>query len=253
MTQLKDIVQFLDQTLDSTGFDDGSLNGLQVESGQNEISRVGYAVDAAQSVFDEAIAKGCQLLIVHHGLFWGYCERINGILGRKIRTLIEGGCSLYASHLPLDGHPELGNNAQLIKLLGAEKSQEFCHSGRRTIGWLGSYANPIDLNDFETKLQSITEKQRFLGLKFGPANVKNIAVVSGGAAFAIKEAKEKGADTFITGEPKQNVFHEAKELGMNAFFAGHYATETFGVAATARLLQETFGINIEFIDQPTLI
>ena len=253
MTQLKEIVQYLDQTIDSKGFDDNSLNGLQIESGQNEILRVAYAVDAGLSVLDEAISRKCQLLIVHHGIFWGSCQKIEGILGKKIRTLIEGGCSLYVSHLPLDWHPELGNNACIIKKLDAQIEKGFCYSGSKPIGYIANLKSALDIQEFELKLKAFTEKERFLSLKFGSNKVSKLAVISGGGSFAIEEAHALGADCFITGEPKHSNFHLVKELGINAFFAGHYATETFGVEAVANELKKKFGLEIEFIDQPSLI
>jgi dinuclear metal center YbgI/SA1388 family protein len=253
MTQLRDIVQFLDQTLDYTGFDDSSLNGLQVESSNNTILKVGYSVDAGLSVLKQAAHRKCQLLLTHHGLFWGQAERLNGLAGEKIRTLIESGCSLYTSHLPLDAHPSLGNNAQIVKLLGAELGQPFCKSGNKTIGYFGLYPHALKTDEFENRLIKLTGQHRFLGLKFGKSEIKDFAVVSGGGSFAISEASILGADAFITGEPKQSVFHIAKELSMNAFFAGHYATETFGVKAVAELLKDRFSIEVEFIDEPTSI
>lgn len=253
MTQLRDIVQFLDQTLDYTGFDDNSLNGLQVESGANIIKKVAFAVDAGLSVMKQAVDRQCQLLLVHHGIFWGQSERIEGNLALKIQCLVQGGCSLYTSHLPLDGHPSLGNNAQIVKHLGAELGQAFCKSGNKTIGYFGLYSEPLDVDEFEKRLESITDHSRFLGLKYGKKQIRDFAVVSGGGSFALSEASILGADAFITGEPKHSIFHQTKELKTNAFFAGHYATETFGVRAAAELLKDRFGVEIEFIDEPSLI
>lgn len=251
MTHLSNLVQFLDQTLGTEGFDDSCQNGLQVEASAQEVVKIGLAVDSGLSVFEQAVASKCQLLIVHHGLFWGSPTNISGLMGRKVRTLIEGGCSLYASHLPLDAHPEFGNNAEIIRLLGAKLGQSFFKSGQHGIGFIGVLPEAIKVEKFEHKVKELTNESRFLGLKFGTSEVKTVAVISGGAASAISEAKSLAVDAFITGEPKQNIFHEVKELQMNAFFAGHYQTEVFGVQAVGRLLQMKYGVETEFLDQPT--
>ncbi|MEI7441828.1 MAG: Nif3-like dinuclear metal center hexameric protein, partial [bacterium] len=144
MTYLSTLVQFLDQNLASSGYDDSSQNGLQVEASRQDIVKIGLAVDSGLSVLEKAVSAGCQMLIVHHGLFWKNSPNLSGVMGKKVRTLIEGNCSLYASHLPLDGHPELGNNAEIVRLLGAKLSTPFCYSGQKTIGYVGEFSEPIN-------------------------------------------------------------------------------------------------------------
>lgn len=251
MAYLSHLVQFLDQTLPWEGFDDSSQNGLQIESSAQAVTKVALAVDSGLSVLEKAIGLKCQLLIVHHGLFWGHTSNLNGILGKKVRTLIEGGCSLYASHLPLDAHPSLGNNAQLLRLLGAELDRSFCKCGSRDISFLGKFKSPVSRSDLEQRLKGATTERRFLSLPFGPTTVDSLAVVTGGGSSAMAEAHRCGTRTFITGEPKQSVYHEAKELEMNALFGGHYATETFGVKAVGQELIKKFSVEIEFLDEPT--
>lgn len=253
MAHLATLVQFLDETLKPTGFDDSSQNGLQVESSCLNIDKIGLAVDSGLSVLEQAVKSNCQLLLVHHGLFWGNVPSLSGTMGKKIRALIEGGCSLYASHLALDAHPLLGNNAEILRLLGAKIEKSFCRSGQHDIGYIGRLENGLSVDDFELKIKKTIGDERFLGLKFGKSKVNTVAVVSGGASFAVHEAHALGVDAFISGEPKQNIFHETKELEINAFFPGHYASEVFGVQAVGRLLNSKFGVSIEFIDQPTSI
>jgi dinuclear metal center YbgI/SA1388 family protein len=253
MTQLSSLVAFLDRTLDPSGYDDSCQNGLQIESSRTEIKKIGLAVDSGLSVFEKAVAANCQLLIVHHGLFWGGVPNLNGMLGKKIRLMIENGCSLYASHLPLDGHPKFGNNAEIIRRLGAKISGPFCRSGIKHAGFTAELAKTLTQEQFETKLRKITLDDRFLALNFGKRKIKSFAIVTGSAAFAIAEAKNCGVDAFITGEPKQSAYHEAHESGLNVYFGGHYSTETFGVKAIGLELEKKFRIATEFIDVPTRI
>lgn len=253
MTHLSTLVQFLDNILISEGFDDSSQNGLQVESSSQDVFKIGLAVDSGLSILEKAVNAGCQMLIVHHGLFWGNSPNLSGLMGKKVRTLIEGGCSLYASHLPLDGHLEIGNNSEILRLLDAKLSATFCRCGIKDIGVVGEFEEALKVEDFESKLIHLTTSNRFLALKYGTTMIKRFGIVSGGASYVIHEAKKLGLDAFITGEPKHNVYHEAKELKMNAFFAGHYATETFGVKAVGRLLENQYGVTTEFIDEPSSI
>lgn len=250
MAYLSEIVQFLDSELSSNGYDDGSQNGLQVESSATSVSKVALAVDAGLSILQKAVSAGCQLLITHHGLLWRNSPQLNGVFGTKIRTLIEGGCSLYTSHLPLDGHVRLGNNAQILTRLGFDIAEGLCRSGEKTIGFVG-HSSPISRSELVERLRSICPHPPFLGLEFGSSTIKSLGVVSGGAAFAVFDAHALNCDAFITGEPKQSVYHDVKELGMNCYFAGHYQTEVFGVQAVGQELSSRFGVETVFIDEPT--
>jgi len=251
MASLTGMTEFLDQWLNTAAFNDSSRNGLQVDSGAPEVSRVAVAVDSGLSVIEAAIEQQAQLLIVHHGLLWGAEHPVTGNFGKKVRALINGGCSLYASHLPLDAHPEVGNNVELARLVGLNYLEPYMPYKGGLLGIRGSTLSPRSLDWFANELASIPGASPCLTLPFGPAAISTVGVVTGSGLLALEESARLGLDLFITGEPKQSAYHDAKELGINVLFAGHYATETFGVRAVGERLKEVFGIETLFIDEPT--
>lgn len=251
MANLSTLVAHLDTLLQSGAFSDTSKNGLQVESGAGEVRRAAVAVDAGLSVLEAAVSEKAQLLIVHHGLLWGSESPLTGIFGKKIRTLIEGGCSLYASHLPLDAHLEVGNNAELARAIGLTHLEPYMLYKGALLGVRGRCPAPRTLDSFiEAAAKFVGAKTPFV-LPFGPASISTVGIVTGSGTLALEESARLGLDLFITGEPKQASYHEAKELGLNVLFAGHYATETFGVRALGERLKNTFGVETLFIDEPT--
>lgn len=248
--RIEKIVEFLDRTLDTSAFAaDSSLNGLQVE-GCRETGRVTLAVDACEQSIRRAIRDRSGLLIVHHGLFWGAPEPVTGIMARRLRLLLENGVSLYASHLPLDCHPELGNNARLAEELGiAEKSAFGDYHGIR-IGFMGDLPRPMARKSLAAKIRRITAS----GVNtwpFGPASIRKTGIVSGGGAFLVQAAALEGCQALLTGETSHSSYHAAREHGINLFCAGHYATETFGVKAVGKLLRSELGLQASFADIPT--
>jgi dinuclear metal center YbgI/SA1388 family protein len=246
---LKELALFLDTELGLAEFPgDESVNGLQVE-GREEIRSVGLAVDACDSVFDKAAGLHADLLIVHHGLIWGGIKSIRGLLKKRIKKLLDAGISLYACHLPLDWHPEYGNNIQLLKTLAIEKKGEFgAYHGKR-IGYWGKTGAAMSMDAFVKRVDK-TLKTRSSCVDFG-RRVRNVAVVSGGGWSAIHDAEKYDIDTFLTGEPSHSAYTIAEELRVNLVFAGHYATETLGVKAVGGLLKKRFGLTARFIDHPT--
>ena len=191
------------------------------------------------------------LLIVHHGLFWGSPLPIVSSHRQLVQKALDGGLSLYASHLPLDAHPVLGNNFQLGKHLGFENlSQAFEYKGQ-LLGCLIENKNAVSLKDIEKDLSTLDGAGQHKTLAFGLKTPEKILVVTGSAADSLYEAQALGFDTLITGEPKQFAFHYCKERNLNAVFAGHYATETLGVKALGNLLKQEEGIETEFLDIPT--
>jgi dinuclear metal center YbgI/SA1388 family protein len=243
------LTAWLDSYLDVHGYDDPSLNGLQVE-GRKEVAKVALAVDASLSTIEAAMSSGADMLIVHHGLFWGPAKPIVGPHRRRIAALLEHDISLYAAHIPLDAHREVGNNWGLGRMLGLDDLQDFGTWRGRPIGVKGLFPTPVSLRDLADGIE------RHLGESVlvhagGGLEVGSLGIISGAAAGSVVDAAAEGLDAFLTGEPKHDVFHEAFELGVNAMYAGHYMTETVGPKLLATKLQEEFGLLTEFILLPT--
>ncbi len=249
MANLEQILYFLDNTFQPDSYPDyaNALNGLQVEGGA-EVRRVGAAVDACEQALSAAVESGIDLLLVHHGLFWDGLGPITGRRFRKLATLIHGGISLYSLHLPLDAHPDLGNNALLLRAMGMEPDDRFGSFEDKEIGWRASPDLPRD--ELVDRLTNAVSGEVRL-IPGGPERVAHVGVVSGGAASLLGEAAASGVDTLVTGEAPHHAYHEALEYGVNLLLGGHYATETFGVKALAALLAEEYQVPWEFLDYPT--
>jgi len=248
MRPLSRIVEFLDEYLNTRGVTDypGAHNGLQVEN-SGEVGKIGAAVDACEAVFAEAAERGISLLLVHHGLFWTP-QRLTGAMYRKTRTAISHDMAVYSSHLPLDLHPEVGNNALLCGAIGLKKCEPAFAFKGQPIG-LKATAQ-LSLEELSRRLEKALGSAPHLSAG-GPSKTKRIGVVTGGAGGEVAQAVAEGVDTFITGEGPHHSYTLAEELGINLFYGGHYATETFGVKALAALLSRRFRLPWEFIDHPT--
>lgn len=244
-----ELVRWLDTYLDVGAYDDASLNGLQVE-GRDEVHKVAVAVDATLATFEQAADMGADLLITHHGLFWGQPKAIVGMHARRVRFLLEKGLGLYAAHIPLDAHREVGNNWGLARLLGLDELSDFASWKGKPIGVKGTFPTPIALRDLADQIEKELGESVLVHAG-GPMEVRSLGIVSGGAAWDVVTAADEGLDAFLTGEPKHEVFAEAFERGVNALFAGHYMTETVGVNLLARELRERFGLATEFVLLPT--
>lgn len=244
------LVAYLDEYLRVRDIEDTSQNGLQVE-GDAEVHKVAFAVDACREAFERAVAARAQFLIVHHGLFWNQPMRLVGPLYQRIRTLILGGCSLYAAHLPLDAHPEVGNNAELAQLLGLTEIRPFGKYHGTVIGVAGVLNPPLPLPNLIGRLIQALSTPPIRVLANGAPYAHRVGVVSGDAVSLLEQAAEEGLDTFITGETRHSAFHPAAEREMNVLFAGHYATESVGLKALARHLEGKFGLETVFLDIPT--
>ena len=251
MANLHEITTYLDSWLQKESFTDSSRNGLQVESESTEVTRVALAVDSGLSVLEKAVAFNAQLLVVHHGLLWGTEQSVAGTFGRKVRTLLKGGCSLYGCHLPLDAHMEVGNNAELARALDLTGLEPYMLYKGGFLGICARTPTPLPLSSFVDRAQRFTGATSCLTLPFGPPLISTVGIVTGSGLLALEESARLKLDLFITGEPKQSAYHDAKELGINILFAGHYATETFGVRAVGAHLSKKFGIEPLFIDEPT--
>jgi dinuclear metal center YbgI/SA1388 family protein len=194
--------------------------------------------------------KKCDLIIVHHGLLWKGQKDTYDIKKNRIQFLRKNKISLYACHLPLDRHPKYGNNVRLSKLLCLKDVKSFAKHNRKNIGFYGSLKTNVQ--DLIWRLESCLNTKCIANL-FGKKVTKLVGVVSGGAAVHMYDCKKMGIDTYITGEPKHSFYHIAKELNMNVIYAGHYATEKFGVQALGQLVKQKFNIDFTFIDIPTNI
>jgi len=246
---IKQVADFLDKKLSVAEIKDYALNGLQVTS-ERLVKRLGIAVDGALAIFKAAKQQEVDLLIVHHGIFWGQEQAIIGPHYQRLKILLEAGIGLYAVHLPLDRHPQLGNNILLAKRLKLQKIRPFGVYNSITIGFGGELNNSLSFKSLANKVaKSLGNLSQVFTL--GKNRVRRIAIVSGAGGELIYEAKEAGYDTFITGEISHAQFHLAKELEINIIAAGHYATETLGVKALGSLVAKKFKLENIFLDYPT--
>ena len=244
-----DLVAYLDEYLAIAAWEDRSLNGLQV-AGSPAVAKVALATDAALATFQMAAETGARFLIVHHGLFWGAPAPITGTLRARLAALLDAQISLYAAHLPLDAHPEVGNNAILARLLGILEPRPFGRHGDRTIGFEGKLPRPMELAALVGRIEALLGGHTD-ALAFGSDQVERVAIVSGDAADLIPEASRCGVGAFITGETSHVAWHVAREHRLNVLFAGHYATETLGVRALGDHVAARFGVETVFLDAPT--
>ena len=248
---LKDITRYLDEYLETENTPDypGSLNGLQV-AGPEVVSRFAVAVDASEAVI-EAVSGWADLLVVHHGLFWGGLRPLTGPRFRRVRALIEARTALYSSHLPLDRHPQDGNAALLARRLHLAHLEPFGDYQGRNVGWRGTVrAAERSLGDFRARLSEVVGRE-VATLPGGPATIASAAVVTGSGASTLDEAAEAGVDVLVTGEAQHHHAIDAAELGVTVLLGGHYETETFGVRRIAEILTDHFGLEGRFVDSPT--
>jgi len=246
---LKDIVRYCDRTLRTREVNDydGAHNGLQVEN-RGTVTRIAAAVDASLATIRLAADMKVDLLIVHHGLFWNARHPWTGKAYELMRLLLENNLAVYASHLPLDLHPRLGNNVQLARALGLRQLKPFFFEKEQHLGVQATTAVP--LKELKKRLQLVVRSEPTV-LASGPQICRRIGIVTGGAGSEVKRAAAEGADTFITGEGPHWTFGLAQELGVNVLYGGHYATETFGVKALATELSAKFDVPWEFLDHPS--
>jgi dinuclear metal center YbgI/SA1388 family protein len=249
MTESSFVFAFLERLLgEGAELDfDGAWNGVQVECA-GPIRRVGAAVDASESVIRRAIDEGVNLLLVHHGLFWDSERRVTGRRHRKLRALLAADVAVYASHLPLDRHPVVGNSACLLRRLDLEPRAPFGEWKGIQVGWEAEAGT--ELEALRGAVEAVVEGPVRAIAGAGP-RAERVAVVTGAGAGFLVEAAEAGVDTLITGEAPHHAYAEAHELGVNLVLAGHYATETFGVREVAGRLEEAFGLPWVFLDDPS--
>ncbi len=245
--QLDKLVSFLDRELDIAHFSDDSNNGLQVAN-SGRVTRVCLGVDATLPFFEKAVACGADLVVVHHGLSWGdSLKRITGLNRRLLSYLLEHDLALWACHLPLDAHPRLGNNARLAQALGLRSQQAaFAYHGQK-IGIRGVLPRPMTFKAFQERVQKVVGNE-LRTLDFGKLTVRSVGIVSGGGASQISEAIEMGLDVYLTGESNLQAYNLAVQERINAVFAGHYATEKFGVQAVGEQIRQRFRLPAAFVE-----
>jgi dinuclear metal center YbgI/SA1388 family protein len=246
---LADIVRYCDRVLRTDDINDysGAVNGLQVEN-RGRVTRIAAAVDATAATVRFAIREKADLMIVHHGLFWNARHPWTGKTYELMRLLLESNVSVYSSHLPLDMHPTLGNNARLCAALGFRKCRPFFFDKSQHLGLMTRAS--VSLVNLTARLgRAVGAKP--LVVPGGPSLCRSIGVVTGGAGSELTRAASEGIDTFITGEGPHWTYALAEELGVNVLYGGHYATETFGVKALAEALSRKFRLPWKFIDYPT--
>lgn len=252
MATLQSLELYLNSLLEPEKYQDYGLNGLQVEvNSKQTIRTIAVAVDSGESVIKAAIAADADCLIVHHGLFWGAQTPLTGPLGRKVAALIRGNCSLYAAHLPLDGNSEVGNAVELARLFGFEAIEPAFPQHGMPIGVRCTVPTGTTFQVLLEKAEALPGFTNPLTLLFGSEVPRTVGIATGSAAGLLPECSSNDIDTFITGEPKQEAYHSARELGLNALFLGHYATETTGVQALAQRLEKDLDISTVFIHEPT--
>jgi len=249
-TGLADVLQEIDRLLQPARFQDYGPNGLQVP-GPSEITTIATAVSAHAELFELAAAERAELLIVHHGLFWGSGPGpIDAMLKRRLQILFDADIGLAAYHLPLDAHPEIGNNALLAGALGADALDPFALHEGQPIGFIARLpGDGLPCEELFARVQQITEREPLV-FDSGPAQVRRVAIVSGAGADYLTDAAAAGAEAFLTGEPAERVMAQARESGLHFIAAGHYATETFGVRRLGEHLAARFDLRAVFLDVP---
>jgi dinuclear metal center YbgI/SA1388 family protein len=246
---IHELSNYLDEYLGTARIADypTAMNGLQVQN-SGSVSRIAVAVDASEASILEASRRKCDVLIAHHGLFWDGSQPVTGGRYRRFRLLMSHDMAVYASHLPLDVHADVGNNARLCAALAIEVQGTIGMRQGTSIGLWGILRTSRD--ELAERLGAVLNGPVRL-LPGGPERVERVGVITGGAGSMIGDAARAGLHAFITGEGAHHTFFDAMESGINVYYGGHYATETFGVRALGAHLQAKFGLPFEFIDQPT--
>jgi dinuclear metal center YbgI/SA1388 family protein len=249
MAAREEIIGFCDEMLDLGSFDDYGPNGLQVP-GAADVARVATAVSANLETIAGAVSAGAQLLLVHHGLFWEFLPRaLSEQTAARLRALFDAELSLAGYHLPLDAHPEIGNNALLCALLGFDAAEPFGEHRGGTVGFVGRSDDGVPIGELIARIGSELEREPLLQ-GAGPERVRSIGIVSGAGADRIGEAVAGGLDALLTGEPAEHAMADAAEGGVHFIAAGHYATETLGIRRLGEAVAARFDVEHTFVDVP---
>ena len=246
-----ELERLLNEKLSTDRINDYAPNGLQVE-GKAEIKKIITGVTASQALIDYAVAQQADAILVHHGYFWkSENPCIRGMKGKRIKTLLVNDINLYGYHLPLDVHPELGNNAKLAQLLGISDLQPLENSAT-SIPVLGTLKDPVTAEEFAQRIEQVLHRKPLICTENGPHLIRKVSICTGGGQGYIDLAAAQGCDAFITGEVSEQTIHSAREQGIHFFAAGHHATERYGIKALGEWLATEYGLDVEFkdIDNP---
>ena len=236
--------------IDDFSHDDSSQNGVQIDRSDQSVNRLAFAVDASLETVRRAADWSADVLIVHHGLLWGTSLTITGVHYGRIKEFLDHDIALYAIHLPLDQHDQLGNNAVMAERLGLKEKMPFGEHHGKCIGWKGALPEPWTLEQVSYRLFGPSGDP--LGtLPFGPERVSSVGIVSGGAPWDVLQAIDQHLDLFITGDASHSVYHHCLEAGINVLFGGHYQTEVWGVQALSKRCAADLKLETTFIDLPT--
>jgi dinuclear metal center YbgI/SA1388 family protein len=244
-----EIIAFLDELLDAPAFEDYAPNGLQVV-GAAEVTTVATGVSAHLELFQRAAAEGAQMVLCHHGILWHKQPLVVDEQRRdRLRALFDADMSLAAYHLPLDAHPEVGNNALICEALGLERAEPFGETNGRPLGFVGRAREPLPRAELVERCRRAFRREP-LAFEHGPDPVTSVGVISGGAASSLAEAADLGLDAFVTGEPSEPAMADAEERGITFIAGGHWATETFGIRRLGELLAERFSVEHRYLPVP---
>jgi dinuclear metal center YbgI/SA1388 family protein len=244
-----DLVQYLDEYLGISAIRDYGPQGLQVE-GRRFVNKIVGLVDAQMPCVEAALQRGADMMLVHHGIFWGPTQLLRGQHGALVRTIMDSGLNLYAAHLALDAHREVGNNAELSRRLGLEPAQWWAEVNGVALAALSYNADGIKFDYLADRFEQLVGPLRLVQ-PHGPRIIHRVGVMSGSGAQYIGEAAALGCDLFITGETDHAHYYDALNHSINVIYGGHYYTETVGVQALGQHLQDEFNIEFEFADLPT--
>jgi dinuclear metal center YbgI/SA1388 family protein len=251
MISRKKLVEFLNEYLKIGEVKDHSCNGLQIQ-GAGAIDRVGFAVDGCMEAYKKAAKARCQMLIVHHGIIWNNWTSVTGPHYEHTKFLVEHGINLYASHLPLDLHPEAGNNIVIARLLELVDIVPFGDYHGASIGYGGKLPEKLTNDKLAQRLKRLFGRE-VVCLPFGKKTNGTVAIISGGGSDCMQEAIDKGFDCFITGEGAHWNHHTALEGKINVMYCGHYETETVGVRTLMKIVEKKFPVKTIFLDVPTMV
>lgn len=242
-----ELERLINQTLNITAFHDYAPNGLQVQ-GRDEVKKIITGVTACQALLEKAIEKNADAILVHHGYFWkGEDQRLIGMKGRRIKALMMNDINLYAYHLPLDSHPELGNNIQLAKRLGLQNIQPF-ENNPTCLLVRGEFSPALSPQALQARLAERLQRNPLVSFDNAPTVIKTVGICTGGGQDFITDAIAQGCDAFVTGEVSERTIHNAREDGINFYAAGHHATERYGIKALGKWLAQHYGFDVEFVD-----
>lgn len=246
-----DLVGYLDDTLRIRAIEDYGPQGLQIE-GRPQVRKVVGLVDAHLPCLEAALARDADLMLVHHGIFWGASKPLVGGFGQLVRAFLQNDLNLYAAHLALDAHPEWGNNAELARRLGLTIRDWWADVKGTPLAVLAHSDEPVSFEELVARYQERVGSVRLVQAE-GTPQVRKVGILSGFGADRIAEAAGLGCDAYVTGETSHAHFYDAANAGINLLYGGHYRSETVGVEALGQHLAQRFGISFEFIDLPTAL